>query len=302
MGASLFQPTRLRTKRKQPAAQQHVPTEGRKKPANVISYLTPILSTGIAQPERALISMAYKNQTNDLRSSRRIVGSIEDVQQERLDSAKGSPKCASTEKRLALIKKQREKIEAELRAVCWKVDVKGGMDDIVEERAFLAENVSDYLRYLIEIYSSELDPNAPSCAELEVQALKSYTTSFHLAQQALNPIHPTRLGIGLNFSVFFHDVKRSPTRAIHIAKTVFDEGLNEILKGPERFGQRSGPGGNYRVQRLKVEEGLLETVQESDIEPPPVVESEDRRSVVRDAMFILQILRDDMIVWSAEVD
>ncbi len=41
-----------------------------------------------------------------------------------------------------------------------------------------------------------------------------------IASQDLAPTHPIRLGLALNFSVFYYEILNSPERACHLAKTV----------------------------------------------------------------------------------
>ncbi|KAJ7014611.1 14-3-3 domain-containing protein [Populus alba x Populus x berolinensis] len=56
-----------------------------------------------------------------------------------------------------------------------------------------------------------------------------------LAEQAerydasdLSPTHPIRLGLALNFSVFYYEIMNSPERACHLAKQAFDEAISEL--------------------------------------------------------------------------
>ena len=38
----------------------------------------------------------------------------------------------------------------------------------------------------------------------------------------MQPTHPIRLGLALNFSVFYYEIINSPARACHLAKQVRD--------------------------------------------------------------------------------
>ncbi|RHY78417.1 hypothetical protein DYB34_014360, partial [Aphanomyces astaci] len=40
--------------------------------------------------------------------------------------------------------------------------------------------------------------------------------------------HPLRLGLALNFSVFYSDIMNSPDRAIQLAKQSFDDAIEDL--------------------------------------------------------------------------
>jgi 14-3-3 protein epsilon len=44
----------------------------------------------------------------------------------------------------------------------------------------------------------------------------------------LPPTHPIRLGLALNFSVFYYEILNSPDRACNLAKQAFDEAISEL--------------------------------------------------------------------------
>merc|ERR1712137_143625 len=44
----------------------------------------------------------------------------------------------------------------------------------------------------------------------------------------LPPTHPIRLGLALNFSVFYYEILNSPDRACHLAKQAFDDAIAEL--------------------------------------------------------------------------
>lgn len=49
---------------------------------------------------------------------------------------------------------------------------------------------------------------------------KSYQEAFDIAKSKMQPTHPIRLGLALNFSVFYYEILNSPDRACHLAKQV----------------------------------------------------------------------------------
>ena len=44
----------------------------------------------------------------------------------------------------------------------------------------------------------------------------------------MQPTHPIRLGLALNFSVFYYEILNSPEKACSLAKTAFDEVIAEL--------------------------------------------------------------------------
>ncbi len=49
---------------------------------------------------------------------------------------------------------------------------------------------------------------------------KAYQEAFEIAKSKMQPTHPIRLGLALNFSVFYYEILNSPDRACHLAKQV----------------------------------------------------------------------------------
>ena len=49
---------------------------------------------------------------------------------------------------------------------------------------------------------------------------KSYQEAFDIAKAKMQTTHPIRLGLALNFSVFYYEILNSPDRACHLAKQV----------------------------------------------------------------------------------
>ena len=55
-----------------------------------------------------------------------------------------------------------------------------------------------------------------------------YQNATDVAQTELTPTHPIRLGLALNFSVFYYEILNSPDRACHLAKQAFDDAIAEL--------------------------------------------------------------------------
>ena len=58
--------------------------------------------------------------------------------------------------------------------------------------------------------------------------MDSYQQASQIANKDLPPTHPIRLGLALNFSVFYYEILNSPDRACHIAKQAFDDAIAEL--------------------------------------------------------------------------
>eukprot|EP00588_Corethron_pennatum_P035365 CAMPEP_0194346620 /NCGR_PEP_ID=MMETSP0171-20130528/105528_1 /TAXON_ID=218684 /ORGANISM="Corethron pennatum, Strain L29A3" /LENGTH=248 /DNA_ID=CAMNT_0039113767 /DNA_START=594 /DNA_END=1340 /DNA_ORIENTATION=+ len=162
--------------------------------------------------ERNLLSVAYKNVIGSRRASWRVVTSIEQ---------KGDPE------RMQIIKDYKAKIEDELVAIC--NDILGIIEESLivnstsgEAKVFYYKMKGDYHRYLSEFQQGEARKASASAA------LDAYQAASDVASADLPPTHPIRLGLALNFSVFYYEILNSPDRACHIAKQAFDDAIAEL--------------------------------------------------------------------------
>jgi 14-3-3 protein epsilon len=80
----------------------------------------------------------------------------------------------------------------------------------------------DYHRYLAEFAAGD------SRKEAATSAHEAYKGATEIAQTELPPTHPIRLGLALNFSVFYYEILNSPDRACHLAKQAFDDAIAEL--------------------------------------------------------------------------
>lgn len=60
------------------------------------------------------------------------------------------------------------------------------------------------------------------------KSLEAYKNATEVAQTDLAPTHPIRLGLALNFSVFYYEILNAPDQACHLAKQAFDDAIAEL--------------------------------------------------------------------------
>lgn len=169
----------------------------------------------LSSEERNLLSVAYKNVVGARRSSWRVISSLEQKSDEQLTVS------------------YRKKIEQELHSVCG--DVLDLLDKYLipkcdkedsekaESSVFYLKMKGDYHRYLAEV-ASEKEKRDEVIKSAEV----AYDEAFNTAAKHLGPTHPIRLGLALNFSVFFYEIKNDPELACQKAKEAFDQAIMKL--------------------------------------------------------------------------
>ncbi|KAK2166237.1 hypothetical protein LSH36_40g03093 [Paralvinella palmiformis] len=170
-------------------------------------------STELSNEERNLLSVAYKNVVGARRSSWRVISSIEQ-------------KTESTERKQTMAREYREKIEKELREICETV-----LDLLTkhlipnataaESKVFYLKMKGDYFRYLAEVAGSDK-------TSVVKESDAAYGEALKIAKKDMQPTHPIRLGLALNYSVFYYEITNSPDRACHLAKQAFDDAIAEL--------------------------------------------------------------------------
>jgi len=175
-----------------------------------------VTETGVelSNEERNLLSVAYKNVVGARRSSWRVISSIEQ-------------KTEGSEKKQQMAKEYREKVEKELREIC--NDVLSLLDKFLipkaanpESKVFYLKMKGDYYRYLAEVATGD-DRNT-----IVDNAQKAYQEALDVAKGKMQPTHPIRLGLALNYSVFFYEILNSPDKACQLAKQAFDDAIAEL--------------------------------------------------------------------------
>ncbi|KVI08597.1 hypothetical protein Ccrd_013033, partial [Cynara cardunculus var. scolymus] len=166
--------------------------------------------------ERNLLSVAYKNVIGARRASWRIISSIEQKEESR-----------GNEGHVSTIRDYRSKIESELSSICDGIlkllDSKLiGSASSGDSKVFYLKMKGDYYRYLAEFKTGSERKEAAE------NTLSAYKAAQDIANGELAPTHPIRLGLALNFSVFYYEILNSPDRACNLAKQAFDEAIAEL--------------------------------------------------------------------------
>ncbi|KAI7804892.1 tyrosine 3-monooxygenase/tryptophan 5-monooxygenase activation protein, partial [Triplophysa rosa] len=168
----------------------------------------------LSNEERNLLSVAYKNVVGARRSAWRVISSIEQ-------------KTEGNDKKLQMVKEYREKVEDELRDIC--NDVLELLNKYLienstnpESKVFYLKMKGDYYRYLAEVASGDDKKTTIESSQ------DAYQKAFDISKTEMQPTHPIRLGLALNFSVFFYEILNSPEKACSLAKQAFDEAIAEL--------------------------------------------------------------------------
>ncbi|KAG2335104.1 hypothetical protein Bca4012_016290 [Brassica carinata] len=201
---------------------------------SLVTGLTPS-SSELTVEERNLLSVAYKNVIGSLRAAWRIVSSIE-----------GKEESRKSEDHASLAKGYRSKVETELSSVC------NGILKLLEEhlipsaagsesKVFYLKMKGDYHRYMAEFMSGE---ERKAAAE---DTMGAYKAAQDIAAADMAPTHPIRLGLALNFSVFYYEILNSSDKACNMAKQAFEEAIAEL----DTLGEESYKDSTLIMQLLR---------------------------------------------------
>eukprot|EP00730_Choanoeca_flexa_P005882 TRINITY_DN12042_c0_g1_i1.p1 TRINITY_DN12042_c0_g1~~TRINITY_DN12042_c0_g1_i1.p1 ORF type:complete len:244 (+),score=82.28 TRINITY_DN12042_c0_g1_i1:141-872(+) len=168
----------------------------------------------LSNEERNLLSVAYKNVVGARRSSWRVISSIEQ-------------KTEGSERKQTMARDYRKTIEQELTDICKEVLdlLKTHLipkSTASESKVFYLKMKGDYYRYLAEVAVGEERDNIVGDSQ------KAYQAAFDISKSDMAPTHPIRLGLALNFSVFYYEIQNTPKEACKLAKSAFDEAIAEL--------------------------------------------------------------------------
>ena len=174
------------------------------------------LDPKLTKEERNLLSAGYKNIISDKRSSWRLLNNMERKEEEKKNTTQS-----------AYIKEIKDKIETELNQICAQIQsvidkylIPNATD--VENKVFYLKLKADYYRYKCEFANGKEFDEACDNAE------KVYKEAYELSNKEMPITNSTRLGLDLNFSVFYYEIKGLKEEACTIAKNAFDESMKSL--------------------------------------------------------------------------
>lgn len=175
------------------------------------------LGSNLGPDERNLLSVACKNSVGSYRSAYRAVSSA-------------YPK-ESGGQTFDIVRGYIEKVGDQLSAKCEEVLLLISQSLIPsatdpEAKVFYLKMKGDYHRYLAEYKAASGDSKPAQDAQEAYQQATEEATS-------LSPTHPIRLGLALNFSVYYYEVLGKPESAVSLARAAFNEAKNSTDVDPD---------------------------------------------------------------------
>jgi len=192
-------------------------TEQSERYEETIKYMEEIVKNknqDLSVEERNLLSVAFKNCVSSRRSAWRSVYGIEMKEK------------SSNSKFLHLVTDLKLLLEKELNEWCERM--LSLIDKFLIKRAnsseskvFYLKMKGDYYRYIAEFSTGEKH------SQISTNSMNSYKEASEHASE-LNSTNPIKLGLALNFSVFYYEVMNDPGTACNIANQAFQEGIQKL--------------------------------------------------------------------------
>ncbi|CAL8098708.1 unnamed protein product [Calicophoron daubneyi] len=165
--------------------------------------------------ERNLLSVAYKNVIGARRSSWRILSSMDQKDGEEDSAAQRALKMLEKN-----VEKELDDISKDILELLDKHLLPSATEP--ESKVFFYKMKGDYQRYLAEFSTGEKRNKAAE------DSLVAYKAATEIAEKELQPTNPIRLGLALNFSVFYYEILNNPDRACQLANETFANATAEI--------------------------------------------------------------------------
>jgi 14-3-3 protein epsilon len=166
--------------------------------------------------ERNLLSSAYKNCVSSRRSAWRSIYSVEMKEKN------------NNSKYVHLVTDLKNLLEKELFGFCERMLALIDNHLLVkatssESKVFYLKMKGDYYRYLAEFTVGDKHNQVSDLS------LDSYKEANKLSS-TLACTNPIKLGLALNFSVFYYEVMNDPAAACEIANSAFQEAIQQLEK------------------------------------------------------------------------
>lgn len=165
--------------------------------------------------ERNLLSVAYKNSVGARRTAFRVILSMEAKEEAKENTS-----------RLEDLKEFKKRLEQEMDEICG--EILAYLDnDLVNDKCskqtfvFYLKMKADYYRYQAE-YAEGDKRNA-----VKNGAKEAYEQATEVAKE-LGTTSPVRLGLALNYSVFYYETMQDKAKACELAKNAFDDAIGDI--------------------------------------------------------------------------
>ena len=173
------------------------------------------LDPKLTKDERNILSAGYKNIISKKRASWRLLNGME-----RKEEKKNSSQIANIREVKENIAKELNKACDQIQTIIDKFLLPNASDS--ENKVFFLKLKGDYYRYKCEL-ANEKDFD-DTCAKAE----KVYKEAYEIANKDIPITNSTRLGLALNYSVFYYEIKGFREEACTIAKNAFDESMKVL--------------------------------------------------------------------------
>jgi len=165
-----------------------------------------------------------------------------------------------------MAKQYKEKIESELKSICNDVldlldshlipNSKGDDQKDKESIVFYLKMKGDYYRYIAEVAQGD-ERN-----EIVKKFEEAYAEAYEKADN-METTHPIRLGLALNYSVFFYEILNDQQKACELAKDAFEKAIHEL----DELNEDSYKDSTLIMQLLR-DNLTLWTTEPNDDDPP----------------------------------
>ena len=170
-----------------------------------------LMGKDFSAEERLLFSVAYKNVVGQRRAAYRLLGNHSE----------------SNDRHLVLLGEYKERVTSELSNIAESLLTL--LDQHVlkkaqtmEGKVFFLKMKADSYRWMSEITADEANKRNSELAGF------AYQEAWSLAIKEMKPTSPIRLGLALNYTVYYYEIMQETKKACELAKKAFDEAIETL--------------------------------------------------------------------------